>query len=565
MSTLHDNDGRGYDNMKESTMPYTIAAAIEFFRQPKKVKNHIIHPTNATTTTTADSCSEEIRSKRTTTPQQQHHDHHPIDLIGVVLHVDILNLNNAAKTPTARLTIRDASLTRCEDHCQILLFGRRRVHDIADKVQRGDVLRFNRVHLLPPSNRNLYHEKESTNTYVFRHSFHDLEAGLDYFRLLRLEDATTSTTISLEGTYQRDVQHFLRHFECVRVPDSMQTDATYLKNLIAWYLNSEYCAVNPPLPSLPCQYRSLAELQSCQGVISHVVAKVMYVESTNLMSSPHKRQRKATITMSKHSTYTGTTFARLVDALGTTMMTFVLDHSRPEQKHFRNVVWSLSSSQNRTMDQFTCIHLSRVVTKRRHHTTISGTTTEDSLVLVPTLQTTVRSATQEEIQNHFIIPMDMSPMTHLSWTQSQHYSTTNTLTTVMTMQRNVKIRSPLCDVTIIKSGISLANNATSFVQEISQMKSSINGTTDAVGVTATLCSNCEKCSTRIVLGMDDAIVRILVCDDWTFQRLRQLLESGLELCWDVLFYEKDEKEQNNNTDVTNISSGIVRSVTLPAI
>ena len=241
----------------------------------------------------------------------------PIDLVAVVLNAQQHNADaSSSKTPTCRIWIRDASMpininsTCSAISCQVLIFGRSKVREIVHHlhVKRGDVMRFNRVHLQSEDPHRLS-SPNGVTLYTFKHSYQDPEAGLEYMRLLHVDPDDSDA----------EIQILLEQQRCNSIPNSMRTDPDYLKTLIHWYRTS-YLGNLPTsntgraLPPLPTQYRSLAELQFCQGVVSHVLAFVLHVEKVQQLPRNVKRQRLSSHSAARTTFPSATTYAALIEA-----------------------------------------------------------------------------------------------------------------------------------------------------------------------------------------------------------------------------------------------------------
>jgi len=330
----------------------------------------------------------------------------PIDLVAVILDVVIRNDDDPFTSPFCRLWIRDASLNS-NTRCHVLIAGKRKVDVISKelKLRRGNVVRFNRVHLNDRSHDEAWGTHGGDGTvYSFKYFFHDLEAGEDYFRLLHI-DKVTATKVDEN-----------------KVPDSMRTDPKYLEELVAWFQNSGYCLTTKPLPPLTCQFRSLAELQTSQGVESHVVATVLQVETAHrLFSMSKKKKRRRSSVEAPPPTY-----VTLTDDNGTTVTNLYLDNLCSRHKLFQPIL-------SQANDEKQPVRLSHVVTKKRQ------LGADEVILLLPTNKTEITLAKDHEIKKQQQrIYNEATQASLLSMTQSQRHLTD--------ANRPMEIQSPLLDI-----------------------------------------------------------------------------------------------------------------------
>lgn len=119
-------------------------------------------------------------------------------------------------------------------------------------VQVGDVVRFNRVSL-----RNT----DSTTTIEFTCNRQTPEAGRVFLVL---------GCIDHHGSFLPSE---------TPIPATMRTDTASIESLIDWYRQEKHPVASAAvLAAPPCQYRSLSQLQTCRGLLSHAVAKVTGLE-----------------------------------------------------------------------------------------------------------------------------------------------------------------------------------------------------------------------------------------------------------------------------------------------
>lgn len=202
----------------------------------------------------------------------------PIDLVAIVVDVILSPFQQSL------VWIQDGSLTKNDDdehdspHGALFSFSNSAIVQ-EHQVSIGDVVRFNRVALKGSRKHKNHHSDNKTLfegssvLYSFHHPWSDPEAGPEWFCLGHVDGTS--------GEFQ-PTQAIL--------PDSMQTDSSYLQRLYHWYLTSSYFQVRqtttPLLSPLPCQLRSICDLShSCVGVISHVHARVLDLQHVRPGSS----------------------------------------------------------------------------------------------------------------------------------------------------------------------------------------------------------------------------------------------------------------------------------------
>jgi hypothetical protein len=352
--------------------------------------------------------------------EKRRRDDAPIDLLAVVVNVE--------QTDTlGRLWIHDASLPQGQS-AQILLLGKTKRDMVVDEleIRPGDVIRFNRIDLRNDDDR-------TPNVFVFWHSFQDPEAGVEFFRLCHVDGFTGRVDTSPE----------------ISIPDSMQTNQGSLDELISWYRSSNLFVQSTTLPPLPCQYRPLAALQSCLGVVGHVVAHVLQVEICAHIEKRRKRRKAPTAVEP-----TSTIFATLTDDNGATMMTFYLDNSSSDHQKFQAV---LQQAENEKRP----VRLSRVVTKSASR--LRATLRTDDILLVPTSETDVAFAENEDKVQYLSRKKNGS-------TKSQDYMA------MADLARNNKeilhILSPILDITVKR--VSLARQQKEYLN-LDETSLSLNG------------------------------------------------------------------------------------------
>jgi hypothetical protein len=224
----------------------------------------------------------------------------PVDILGVVVDLSY----SREPFPIACLWIQDPSLPP-GIKALFSLRGSKALAFIREcEVSIGDVLRFNRVSLKEI-------ETETTGgdetIYHFHHSWTDPEAGPEWCRLGRIGSNSNSWSLTQDSLV---------------TPDQMRTDEACLERLVTWYRESDYFSAranqNPCLSPLPCQQRSLVQLQSLIGIMSNVVVKVTDFQNATPNYELGRKRR--------HSSTTPCSFALLSD--GACSMPFLDDESR---------------------------------------------------------------------------------------------------------------------------------------------------------------------------------------------------------------------------------------------
>jgi hypothetical protein len=227
----------------------------------------------------------------------------PVDIVGVVVDLSYTR----EPFPIACFWIQDSSLPSGVK-ALFSLRGSKALAFIEEcDISIGDVVRFNRVSLKEIETEITTGEDA---VYHFHHSWTDPEAGPEWCRLGRIGG-------NINVTFTQDI---------LVIPDQMKTDEDFLEHLVAWYQESDYFSArgnqNPCLSQLPCQQRSLAQLQSLIGVVSNVVVKITdFQNATPNYELGQKRRHSSISTPSAPCS-----FALLTD--GVCSMPFLDDKSR---------------------------------------------------------------------------------------------------------------------------------------------------------------------------------------------------------------------------------------------
>jgi hypothetical protein len=220
-----------------------------------------------------------------------------VDLLAIITHVETNQRSNQQRSSLyVRIWINDTSSTvdvnSKTSHVQILCFGRRRYTELIDQLQirSGDIMRFNRIVTMPSkvSTGNL-------NTCTFTYDVQNPENGPEYYRF---GNTTDDNFADIERNKLQNGEE---------IPISMQTNPRCIRRLIEWYRRHHSPAIdtmvcynkndsryidssNSVLNSLPCQYHSLGEFQSCIGLIGHVTVCVIQIEK--FTSAPYRTKKR---------------------------------------------------------------------------------------------------------------------------------------------------------------------------------------------------------------------------------------------------------------------------------
>jgi hypothetical protein len=289
------------------TIPHSIAQAIQAFQFRRRNDESIVHFD------------------------------YPIDLLAVVTSVEENSPGNISKR-FVRLWIHDASVSQAKS-AQMLVFGKRRCNDLVQitRIVPGDVVRFNRIMLLPNVNA-----QETYATFSF--DIHNPEVGCELYRFGNVKD---SNMLLYDSNYQNIDE----------IPLSMQTNPKCIKDLTVWCQSSFNLISSTTnviaagdnnlghvLEALPCQHRTLLEFQSCIGIVGHTTVNVVQVEIVNL--SPHKKKRRYTNKQQSHESTTKLSmFVTLTDD-SNTFATFIIDSGTDQYIKLRNTL-SIAQKSNR--------------------------------------------------------------------------------------------------------------------------------------------------------------------------------------------------------------------------
>ena len=246
------------------TIPHTIAHAIEVFSDYNKKKN--------SNSVSADG--------RVASPI--------VDLLVIATHVETGQANSNQNGPFkyVRIWIQDTT-SSCNSYnlsrVFVSCFGERRYSELIEQLQirSGDVLRFNRVNI---KSSNI----DSCDTVSFTFDKYNPETGLEYYRFGNIFDDDFD-----HGQYGMTTRPRNPLLQGEEIPPSMKTSTQCIVRLVKWYRQRCYTLASTrtdrtvqhsfdqhaSLASLPCQYRSLMEFQSCIGLIGHLTVRVLQVES----------------------------------------------------------------------------------------------------------------------------------------------------------------------------------------------------------------------------------------------------------------------------------------------
>jgi hypothetical protein len=320
----------------------------------------------------------------------------PVDVLAVVQ--DVIAPPSVAATPICKVYICDDSGDRSSNsnpqqqqqqqkHRSYVLFrGTRKKEEILETLRPGDIVRFNRVVLC--SSNDEYPDGQGIG---FVHSYRDPEAGMEFFCLGRVDELGRFTSTNTTP------------------PQSMETDSDRVRALVAWCTSQTSSSSRAAqvqrtlLPSLPCQFRSLLELQSCQGQISHVVARIMQIELQYppvLAGNQNKRTKKrpSTFFAAPSKEPSAVIVVLTDDGDGATVMTVELNLSNARHREFATVVHDAAKTKRP-------IRLSRVLSKTEergggaaayHRESGGRRRPSDETILVLTPESSVTLATIDE-------------------------------------------------------------------------------------------------------------------------------------------------------------------------
>jgi hypothetical protein len=362
----------------------------------------------------------------------------PVDFLAVV--VNISAVNQHAGKPTVTVWIVDPSIPE-ETKALVTYWGKKYQAEILEqkKIRIGDVVRFNRV-----SSR----EDEVSHATAYRffyHSSSDPEAGPEFWSLCNVE---------------RDTGAMLDYPTDPNIPESMRTDPARVVELVKWFRESKFFDSKRAegISPLPCQHRSLAQLQSTTGSLSHVMAMVTDVQTSIpiLFSACRKRKHASTVTPQ--------CLATLTDDGGKSVMTF-LDTERRFQATLEKAV-----STKRPL------RFSRVVSRAAGRTDatvmqrlVAGA---DQVFLVPTRDTVVKLATKEEEKDYML-----SARRQAGCTQQEPLSMTQPPLQQQQGQEDGDVAkvllAPLVDISV--NGISLVENRDKYLQPTRLASHRLNG------------------------------------------------------------------------------------------
>ena len=202
-----------------------------------------------------------------------------VDMIAVVVRLSV----RRSDPPAAEVWIADQSLEAAEKgevNAMITLFGSRAVNAILEKdkgLTVGHIVRFNGVSLRRKMVKEFVEDQEKrVTTYEFVHSWDTPGVGHPFFLI-----GSTNTEAS--------VQNAIRSI----IPESMETRKVMVQALVEWYPTSRFFNTREGrLPSIPCQRRSLEEMASSLGIISHVMVDILSMETIAEKKSPLKKKRR---------------------------------------------------------------------------------------------------------------------------------------------------------------------------------------------------------------------------------------------------------------------------------
>ena len=197
--------------------------------------------------------------------QQSSSDHKmpsAVDIIGIVVGVSLYQ-SPSTSLQKCSILITDPSVDTSGANVRVILFGSTELSKVVqEQVSNGDILRFNRL--------SLNHQNSSKGGQIMEFSYPHDRRGADWFRL------------ATSGSNNEQQQQ--------RIPNDFVTSKDLLNKLNQW-------SVLESLKPLPCQRRSLREIQGCAGLLSNVVVHVSQYECRHMITPQKtgaKRGRKST-------------------------------------------------------------------------------------------------------------------------------------------------------------------------------------------------------------------------------------------------------------------------------
>jgi hypothetical protein len=424
--------------------------------------------------------------------QNQKDDNRPVDLLVVLTRIE------CKKHRFVRFGIQDISSSSHPDtvQVQILLFGKRRYHELIDvmNIKVGDIVRFNRMILLhnpnhSNNNNSLSVDRDTSNNSttitIFSSDNDNPEIGTEYYRFgtIYTPDTLLLHRVSMTCSY----------FNEEEIPYTMRTNPQCIRDLIARYRSSvtsdlmiantnpdivTYIDANPTtvLEPLPCQHRTLQEFQSCIGLIGHTTVNVVQIEMTKLSiknnntkrrtDTYNNRAKKAKRDISTMTTSTPILimFVTVMDESQTHTTLIVDSHSTDRYEQFRTIL-----SQARINHQpvvLTNVTSSRMDPKvQQHHychrsTTLPvGTSSTEAVILVPTWNLDIVL-----IQHPIVVlPAKRQQEDDCYFSQIPLTLTTAPLQQHETRTIEITITSPIIGISPIKQDVSFDRHDTTWI------------------------------------------------------------------------------------------------------
>ncbi|CAB9524888.1 expressed unknown protein [Seminavis robusta] len=342
-----------------------------------------------------------------------------VDLLAVVVRLS----TRTSRSPVGEVWVVDETLGK-RNHALVSFYGNNAVLAIQEKKLRvGSMVRFNGVKL-----RRMMEQTASSNssrTYEFLHSWeYPPIGGVEWWELGRVTSKSNGI-LSRQGSS--------------RIPQGMETSTNQIQQLLRWYRQSKFFRENhhsdhQQLSPLPCQRRSLEEMQSSLGIVSHVmVRKIVRVETLLDTSSPNKKRRLSSPPPTK------ITVATVSDGCHTVMPLLLL------RSHY-----GLQAKLQKALERGNPVLLHSVVCRKGRDVLSDEQqkALEDVKVLVPTSKTDLVLLSQKAF-----------PRTEPQMTQTQHQqhaSTTQTQDVSVPTQQpelSVKERQQTKSITVVEGHI----------------------------------------------------------------------------------------------------------------
>lgn len=205
-----------------------------------------------------------------------------VDVLAVVIRISHPAQEDRTELWMADPSIETRKKNSREIRAMVTLFGRENV-----KLKVGDVIRFNGLSLRRTirkggSNKNSHTQnntQRTATTYEFVQSWNTTHPG-----------AAVEHTLFVLGHASAKDSRLMK-----RIPETMETHANLVQNLMDWYPTSSCAAQSKErLSTPPCQRRTLEEVTASLGVIGHVEVNILSLEASIAeKKSPAKKRKRA--------------------------------------------------------------------------------------------------------------------------------------------------------------------------------------------------------------------------------------------------------------------------------